>query len=115
MRVCEYLVAGNHGAKLPDHVLDDTSEEDGTSITAGAYSGAPVAVSSVITKKGKRGRRTWGKYDKMDIGQLMGVPVLELRAYAGHGLNIIGASRIPGGKVMLVQAIIQVRYDMKLP
>jgi hypothetical protein len=47
--------------------------------------------------------------DKMSTKELMEVDLGTLRSYAAHELKIVGASKIPGGKVALVGRIKKVR------
>lgn len=53
--------------------------------------------------------RAYQKYQKMDAAKLMAQQISDLRAYATHGLAIVGASKIPGGKSALVSKILEVR------
>ena len=46
---------------------------------------------------------------KLELDELMRMSLGDLRELATHGLKIIGASKIPGGKSALVQRIIAVR------
>ena len=54
-------------------------------------------------------KKGYAKFDKMDAGELMKQPIEDLRQYAGKGLQISGAWKIPGGKTALVAQIIKVR------
>lgn len=49
------------------------------------------------------------KYDNMNAKELMDCSIDELRQYAGKGLDIVGASKIPGGKTALVSKITKMR------
>lgn len=49
----------------------------------------------------------------MNLEELMGQEMGILRKYARHDLEIIGASKLPGGKVVLVQSILEVRDGNK--
>lgn len=53
--------------------------------------------------------RGFAKLDKLDMTGLLEKSIDELRKYATKGLQIVGASKIPGGKVALVGAILKVR------
>jgi len=112
MRVARYMVIGNHGTKLPDHLLDE--EVDGTSVTDAAKKAterARATKPSPVRKAQKSARPSgFKKLDQMDIAQLMEQPIMALRVYASKGLDIVGASKIPGGKANLVQAIMQARW-----
>jgi len=56
----------------------------------------------VIPKKFK-------KFAELPFEELMKKQIHELRNFATHGLKIIGASKIPGGKTQLIAKIIEVR------
>jgi len=63
-----------------------------------------------IKKAEKRAsKKGFTKFDKMDLKGLMNESIEDLRRYAGKGLQITGASKIPGGKTALVARIIEVR------
>ena len=102
MRVCRYEVLGNYGTKLPD----TTYEED---------SGSPVKTTSPKKTKEKTPKTTvaksgnWTHFDKMDMPKLLDQSLESLRKYAALDLKIVGASKIPGGKVALINAILKNR------
>lgn len=50
---------------------------------------------------------------KLTPSQLMDEPIEALRKYATHGLKIVGASKMPGGKSALVAAIVKARRKAK--
>jgi len=87
MRVCRYEVIGNHGSAI---LSSDSSSS--------------FSPKRVVQAK-------WEKYDKMDITELISVPLDILRSYASNALNIVGSSKIPGGKTALIQVISQTRMD----
>jgi hypothetical protein len=72
-----------------------------------------------LTKKGMKAtepkaakveaRKKATRFDKMDMVTLMKQSIEDLRRYAGHALEIVGASKIPGGKSALVKRILEVR------
>ncbi len=51
----------------------------------------------------------FAKFDKLDTEGLLKLSLDDLRAYAGKGLSIVGASKIPGGKVALIAKIMEAR------
>ena len=53
--------------------------------------------------------KAWAKFNKMDMAALLKESIEDLRKYAGKGLAIVGASKIPGGKTALVASILKVR------
>jgi len=92
MRVCKYEVLGLHGeGHLPSTVMKD-EELPEKKLPGGA-------------KRSKEFKRL----DSLDAALLMKESYDTLRTYAGKGLEIIGASRITGGKWALVQAIEKAR------
>lgn len=61
-------------------------------------------------KKKKPSNKTlFAALDKADVEDLMEQSIEVLRAYAAKKLKIVGASKIPGGKTALVNAIINAR------
>lgn len=63
-----------------------------------------------VKKSEKRAsKKGFTKFDKMDLKGLMNESIEDLRKYAGKGLQITGASKIPGGKTALVARIVEVR------
>jgi hypothetical protein len=68
--------------------------------------GKPVAH---VTKKSTTGSGDYLKYKKMKLADLLTCSLDELRKYATYGLQIVGASKIAGGKTALVQKILAVR------
>jgi hypothetical protein len=56
-------------------------------------------------------KKGFAKFDKMPFDELMKQSLDDLRQYAGKGLEIVGASKIPGGKTALVHRILEVRKD----
>lgn len=57
----------------------------------------------------RKSNKGFTKFDKMGTEELMKESIEDLRRYAGKGLEIIGASKIPGGKTALVARILAVR------
>ena len=116
MRVCKYRVIGNYGSQLDDAV-EDVSDSSALNV----HSGAPVATeedggqtilrktSPVIPTDDPTRPEDFKALDKMGVVQLLDQPIGPLRTYASRGLNIVGASKIPGGKTALIQAIVKAR------
>lgn len=94
MRVCKYEVIGNHNG----HTLPSTTIK-------GEYSAKKVTEAKTQKKTNKR----FGKLEQMDMSDLMKQSMDTLRKYATHGLYIVGASKLSGGKTALVKRIIEVR------
>lgn len=114
MRVCQYKVIGEAGDALRDNVYDideveETKEEDKAAIvekTINSAKGKPAAQLEIRTKPEKK---NFDKYKKWDVSKLLELSIDELRKYATYGLNIVGASKIRGGKTTLVKKILKVR------
>jgi hypothetical protein len=63
----------------------------------------------VIREPKRKAKKGFAKLDKLDSRGLMQQSLEDLREYAGKGLSIVGASKIPGGKSALVSKILAVR------
>lgn len=127
MRVCKYTVVGNHGTELPSTVFTealptDAQEEDQEDSTLSAQpdiedetaaresvSTLPVARAIKSRKLNKKTKQLIAKLDKLELPGLMEYSLEELRQYATYGVEIVGASKIPGGKVALVERILKAR------
>ncbi len=93
----------------PDDALDDKNwEEDGKTPKK---SRTPPFANSVPEKTPVKMPKGYAKLNKLDFSGLMQISIDELRQYAGKGLKILGASKIPGGKTALVTRIVQVRDE----
>lgn len=127
MRVCKYEVIGNYGSKLSDTTFDEADKpklESKPTVVAPAVSPAPAdakvkrneaqaANFKAAAEEKIEGRAEWAdladKFESMDMDELRQQPLSELRSYAANVLKIVGASKIPGGKTILVQRIIETR------
>jgi hypothetical protein len=133
MRVCRYKVIGNHGSRLPSTTI--TKEEIGVPTkpkpthaktgptrqytgTGGLVPEKPktTKVMKATAKKGDRrgvkgtpDPKMWAGFDKLDAGGLAKQSVDALRKYATYKLDIVGASKIRGGKPALILRILEVR------
>lgn len=65
----------------------------------------PAQVKKKVPNKG------YAKFNKMDTAGLIKQSLDDLRKYATYGLEIVGASKIPGGKVALISRILEIRGD----
>lgn len=134
MRVCEYRVEGHYTGPLSSTVHDeDTSDDiepedaydsdaemndiDDEAPVNEEYYGLrvgkteePKAEKAPVTKFTVA--KKWAKLQTMNMAELLGESIATLRAYAGKGLKIVGASKIPGGKTQLVSKIINVRNNI---
>lgn len=96
MRVCEYLVIGMHGeGELPSTTIKD--EE------------LPMQQQSKTLPGGSKRSKEFKRMDALDEAMLMQESYDSLRNYLSKGLDVVGASRITGGKWALVQAIAKAR------
>jgi hypothetical protein len=94
MRVCEYLVQGLYVAPLSSTTQKD--EDDGEEEF-------DTDEKTVVEGVGRK-----DKFDDMKSSELLAHTIAELRQYAKR-LKIVGASKIPGGKVKLIAEILKVR------
>lgn len=60
-------------------------------------------------KAGKQLAKSFDRLKKLTTADLMDESIDTLRAYAGQGLKIVGASKIPGGKTALISVIMKTR------
>ena len=126
MRVCKYKVIGVHGVKMPSTVLDTSDdpvvkeatkpvqEPKATPVVEPVQEPTkPVQVPEMVFEfkpAVEPDQNEWEAiYGGMDFVQLMEQSTSDLRKYACFGLKIVGASKIPGGKLALVQCISEAR------
>lgn len=132
MRVCEYKIIGHYGDDLPTDVMDEEEtlenlheneaveveeeEIDNTnqlekSQRRAAKKDAKKTGVSVKTKRVEKriDKRKFEKFKNMDAARLLEFSLDDLRQYATYGLEIVGASKIAGGKTALVGKIIKTR------
>lgn len=88
-----------------DEESEDVTEEEKPVVTPKATLPKKVVPPSDVRPV----RKGFAKYSKLDMGGLLDLSLDELRKYATYGLSIVGASKIPGGKVALVDRIIKSR------
>ena len=129
MRVCKYKVVGQHnGSSMSSTVHQEEDEPEGAPEWLDEDEGAdgtnePETSKLLPPKKGKdkkkahKAKKKAGKalvqgFEKlaaMGTVELMNESIDTLRAYAGKGLKVVGASKIPGGKTALVRVILAAR------
>lgn len=135
MRVCKYTVIGHYTNKLPSTSFDDSLHFNSKASTPKPASendnsdnGSTKANSPKTDKKaGKSGKSApskvvtankksseYSSFNGLDMKGLLLKSIEELRKYAGVELDIVGASKIPGGKTALISAILSVRRKMKM-
>lgn len=107
MRVCRYKVIGLHnGEYLPDTTFEEEYDEY-------EYDSAGNSESDEVDNEVQQDNSTKDQKsnDLRDLNamELLSRSTSELRAYAAKVLKIVGASKIPGGKTALVEAIMSAR------
>lgn len=125
MRTCEYKVIGLDGQDLPNTIFDENEDKEAdteyveeevaelvevvqTHKVKSKENNKPPATVTVTTRTKPAGR-SFDEFKKLDAGELMKKSIDDLRKYATYGLEIIGASKIPGGKTALVKRIIKAK------
>lgn len=126
MRVCKYKVVGNHnGSHLPstsfEEPVDDDTEFEGDdaddsteSLSLPTDSTEDLRGVAEGTKPAPKGtvrgvQKKYAKIHAMAPAELLDQSLEKLRKYASQGLKIVGAYRIPGGKLALVDLILKTR------
>ena len=129
MRVCRYEVVGEHsGAHMSslvedDEVIDDHHDSEYDEEADPLYddghnpyeeaddedSANEPKPKGKVTKRKKQKAVQPSALEGMSAKQLLDQPLADLRHYAAKNLKIIGASKIPGGKVALVSTIMKTR------
>lgn len=126
MRVCKYTVEGHYAIQLPDTVLDESSldeddiffdfaEDDCDCTDSDLAEGRHevVCLAQEESPEPVEVPKKWEKYQGMSSTELLELPIMLLRQYAYKALKIVGASKIPGGKVNLITRILDVRGATK--
>ena len=127
MRVSRYEVTGNFGGQLSntfhekedlggfDHTDDDFDDFDdfdddffGDEDVDYGDDEDNLPKAKPVKVKGPE-VVTLAQCNKMTAPELLNLTIEQLRQYAGKGLKIVGASKIPGGKVSLIGRILEVR------
>lgn len=89
---------------------DDFTDEPLKHVQSGPDSAVTDALVQLHNKKvASKRKNKAAKFRRMDAKKLMNQSIGDLRAYAGHTLKIVGASKIPGGKAALISKILKVR------
>lgn len=120
MRTCEYKVIGVDGHDLPNTVFDEdehdrNEEKEGTTETVEVVKIQKVKAkekdkpSATVVTRTKTADHNFDEFKKLDSKELMGKSIEELRKYATHGLQMLRASKIPGGKIALIKKILKAR------
>ena len=135
MRVCKYEVVGEYGSVMPSTTIPDTDlplAASGRPMTVTAYplhdgdidgddddgvNDKGGKIVDLMNKEADEGVHPVEpnkvepakELDDMGLAELMKVSISELREYATWTLKIVGASKIPGGKLALINRILAVR------
>lgn len=127
MRVCKYEVKGLHnGEFLPSTTFIDDKYPESSSVgsdveveiedEAEEVESPEAANDRATDEQAAQGEgqklvvpRKYQKFQIMPVEQLLTQSIMTLREYAGKGLQIVGASKIPGGKTALVAKILEAR------
>lgn len=112
MRCCRYEVIGLYGDRLSSTVhREDEDTDEPTTTPQSEASATPVtsvAATSADPPTGAR-REAWAAFDNLTEAELHQQGIDALRKYARHALNIVGASKIRGGKDVLIARILDAR------
>tara|TARA_Y100000310_G_scaffold119771_1_gene118490 strand:- start:784 stop:1812 length:1029 start_codon:yes stop_codon:yes gene_type:complete len=118
MRVCTYEVVGDwNGRLMPSTTMETDKAKDRRKGEQPKGKDMPKPKAKAKGGKGSRPKfvadrnvkARWQRWDKWDEVKLLEKPLQELRQYATYHVNLVGASKIPGGKTALVRNIIEVR------
>lgn len=115
MRVCKYEVMCGFGSMLPSTVVCNTAHMRQPGVKPAAKAKQPDVEQkmSAATKSARVGLKMTSReksiYDARGIYNLSDFSMKELRSFATNVLKIKGASRIRGGKTMLMKVIIDAR------
>jgi len=112
MRVCRYEVMGHHTDNdvfLPSTVVSDEDLFEAEDIDVAKMADGqeiwdikPTPISRVLCLATNPDH----PYDSYNMSKLLDLTIDQLRTYAANHLKIVGASKIPGGKIALVSKII---------
>jgi len=143
MRVSKYKVIGNHNgqflsntvndAEIPDIDVDmddddnqcqdgdcgwcdncdDEQNDEPCDDCSGCDDCDPKEEVRVVAPVGFIVPKKYDRFQKLETFQLFNETMETLRDYARNGLKIVGASKIPGGKIALVDVIERTRDSRK--
>jgi hypothetical protein len=123
MRVCDYVSIGNwvgdEGEQLPSTTFVSDVEDEGEDDEWGGdvegeddsddIDAEPVVPIVITSKPTKPTKPKAAKFNRMNPARLMEQGIDDLRKYASAHLKIVGASKLPGGKAVLVSKILKAR------
>ena len=103
MRVCKYEVVGHYTKQMPSTTVKPSDVPVKTTESIGDKPKPPAKGSSKV------GTSLFPSYDTFGKDKLKELPLDVLRSYAANHLKIVGASKIPGGKLALINKILDIR------
>lgn len=120
MRVCKYVVIGNYGGTpLPSTSIEDEdipSQVEEEEEVEGEDDPQEVAQPAALREvAGVKVAKKYEKYIDMDLVDLMKLSIETLREFATHGLKMVGASKVRGGKKALADQILRTISGEKSP
>jgi len=87
----------------------DIEEDEGNLVDDADLPPEETESSEEDEEEKRKAKKGFSKFDKMGFEDLAKQSIEALRKYAGKGLQIVGASKIPGGKPALIATILKVR------
>lgn len=116
MRVCRYVVIGNHGDQMPDTIMPKGDLPKLPKAKTSQASQVPIKPLEPSPGEKDSSRdmavdpnASWHKLAEADEAGLKEASTADLRKYAAHDLKIVGACKIKGGKDALIARILDVR------
>lgn len=107
------------GFSIPLKDMDELAET-GLGFPLRDLESTPARVSSKtnipkvkVPKLNTKTKKLIEKLSELELDGLMGKTIEELRQYATYGVKLVGASKIPGGKVALVSSILKNKHKLK--
>lgn len=111
VRVCKYEVLGLYTGQLSDTTFDENDAPKAKAVVkSGKDKGKVKPLKGV--KNGKAAKVSYEDLDAMDEGELLEQSTDVIRAYAANHLKMVGASKIPGGKAVLIHSVLEVRASL---
>ena len=112
MRVCEYTVMGLYGGRMPDTSFKADAP---VKVAAPTPIVEPVAPRVIEERDLPLTGTPWDNFNGLDLQDLLAQNLNDLRKYARYNCLVTGASKLPGGKEVLVDRIIQARRTPRPP
>jgi hypothetical protein len=90
-----------------ENVVEETEEYKVVEVPTKEKDKPPARITT--KKSTTKAKKRFDKYEKLATDGLIKLSIDELRKYATYGLEMVGASKIPGGKTALIQKILKAR------